>query len=392
MSAVLPIPSAAPVRRPSGSGVIVEIRDAAGVRALVPEWEALAAEAIEPNPFYEHWMLLPALEAYGEAGFRCLVAWDSGKLVGLVPLRIQRGFRGLPVRAARSWRHRNMLLGTPLVRARGAARTLEALLVAMPAAVLELEWTPAEGPLYGTLLQAAAAAGLPWLVTDAYSRALLATERDPRERFNSNMRNNLRRWEAKLRAAGEVQSVALAREGDLACWVDAFMRLEASGWKGEAGSALACRPDDRRFVAQVLPEAFRRDRLLIAGLDLAGRPLARHIVLRAGEGGYTFKIAYDEAHAAASPGVLSEVANVSRFIETPGLRWVDSNTTEENSPGYERVWKDRRTVQRIAFGVSAAGQLALASLPFLRLAKRPVQKLAARLRPRGGGSRGRKGS
>jgi hypothetical protein len=53
-------------RRPAGTGTIVEVRsDPASLRAIVPEWEALAADAAEPNPFYEHWMLLPALEAYG---------------------------------------------------------------------------------------------------------------------------------------------------------------------------------------------------------------------------------------------------------------------------------------------------------------------------------------
>src|SRR3954468_22469193 len=114
---------AAARRRPEGTGTIVEVRsDAAALRALLPHWEALAADAVEPNPFYEHWMLLPALEAYGAGeGFRCFVVWDSGTLVGLLPMHLERTYRGLPVRVLRSWRHRNMLLCTPLIRARGGA-------------------------------------------------------------------------------------------------------------------------------------------------------------------------------------------------------------------------------------------------------------------------------
>src|SRR5258705_6817621 len=184
-------------RRPAGTGTSVEVlSDLAALCALAPEWEALAAEAAEPNPFYEHWMLLPALEAYGAGGdFRCVAVWDSGKLGALFPLRLERRYRGLPLRALRSWTHRNMLLCTPLVRAKSLAACVGALLQSDLAPVLELDWVSASGLFYGALVEAASAAGLPWMVTGAYARALLVRDSDPRERFASNMKNNLRRTE-----------------------------------------------------------------------------------------------------------------------------------------------------------------------------------------------------
>jgi len=367
-------------RRPAGTGTIVEVRsDLDSLRAIVPDWEALAADAAEPNPFYEHWMLLPALEAYGLGeDFRCIVVWENGVLVGLLPMHLDRRFHGLPLRTLRSWRHRNMLLCcAPLVRAKSAARCMAALLESPLAPAIEFEWLPADGPLYAALAEAAGAAGLPWLVTDAYARALLHRDRDPRQRFNSNMKNNLRRWQAKLAGHGTVTPVRLAPDGDLARWSDEFLRLEASGWKAKQGSALACREDDRRFVAEVFPEAFRRGRLLITGLDLDGRPLARHCMIAGGEGAFTFKIAYDETYASCSPGIVAEVDNVRQFLETPGPRWVDSNTSRENT-SYGRVWKDRRTFQRVAVGLSGAGKLVVAALPFLRLARRSLGRVATR--------------
>src|SRR3982074_1953486 len=100
----------------------------AGLRRLGDDWETLAAEAVEPNPFYEHWMLLPALEAYekeaANGDFRCVAVWDNGKLGALFPLRLEHGSRGLPLRALRSWSHRNMLVGTPLVSAKGGAQSI----------------------------------------------------------------------------------------------------------------------------------------------------------------------------------------------------------------------------------------------------------------------------
>src|ERR687893_256134 len=96
---------AAAQRRPAGTGTVVEVRsDVAALRALVAQWEALAADAAEPNPFYEHWMLLPALQAFADPDFRCILVWDNGTLGALFPMRLERRFRGLPVRALRSWR------------------------------------------------------------------------------------------------------------------------------------------------------------------------------------------------------------------------------------------------------------------------------------------------
>jgi CelD/BcsL family acetyltransferase involved in cellulose biosynthesis len=376
MSAVLsPTEPATARRRPAGTGTIVEVlKDPAALRALVPDWEALAAEAAEPNPFYEHWMLLPALEAYGkEAGagadFRCVAVWDSGKLGALFPLRLEHRYRGLPLRALRSWAHRNMLVCTPLIRAKSLDTCVAALLRSDLAPLIELDWISASGLFYGALVEAANAAGLPWTVTGAYARALLVRDHDPRERFASNMKNNLRRCEARLASHGKVTPVRLEPGGDLEAWTQEFMRLEASGWKGRAGSALACRDDDRRFVAETFGEAFRRGRLQITGLDLDGRALARHIMLAAGEGAFTLKIAFDETYANCSPGILAEVDNVRQFMQTPGARWIDSNTAPENRTT-GRVWKDRRTMQRIAVGLHGAGRLAVAALPLMRLTKR----------------------
>ncbi len=358
------------------TGTVIKVLEGVeDLRALVPAWETLAAEAAEPNPFYEHWMLLPALEAYGAQGMRCVAVWDDGVLAALVPLRPEPRWR-LPVGAARSWGHRNLLNGTPLVRAKSATRCLAALLASGIAPLIEFEWSSSGGPFYGALAEAAGEAGLPWLVTDAYTRAVLVRERDPRARFNSNMKNNLRRWHSRLSAAGKLAPVRLAPGDDAGAWLAEFMRLEASGWKGKAGSAIACRDDDRRFVAAVFAEAHRRGRLVITGLDLDGRPLARHCMLVAGEGAFTFKIAYDEAHASCSPGIVAEVDNVRQFLENPGPRWIDSNTSRENT-SYGRVWKDRRTVQRIAVGLSTAGRLAVAALPLTRLAKSLLGRLGS---------------
>ena len=48
------------------------------MKDIVPAWDDLAARALEPNPFYESWMLLPAIEAFGlERSFRLVTVWSG---------------------------------------------------------------------------------------------------------------------------------------------------------------------------------------------------------------------------------------------------------------------------------------------------------------------------
>ena len=52
--------------------VVQLLRDRQSLAAIVRPWEDLAANALEGNPFYEPWMLLPALWARGDEDFECV--------------------------------------------------------------------------------------------------------------------------------------------------------------------------------------------------------------------------------------------------------------------------------------------------------------------------------
>lgn len=122
----------------------ISLERGAALDALVPQWEELAAQAVEPNPFYEHWMLRPALAYLGGSEVDLLCVRRGGTLEVLVPvLRVPR-YKGFPVRAFSSWRHKHCLLGTPLVRSGCAPEALAALLDWMreqrAASVLEMRY------------------------------------------------------------------------------------------------------------------------------------------------------------------------------------------------------------------------------------------------------------
>ena len=345
--------------------------------AIAPSWENLAAAAIEPNPFYEPWMLLPALELFGlERGFRLITVWTGERLDAVLPMQRTAGFKGLPLPTLGSWLHRHCLLCTPLVRADGATQTLAALIGWLRAdgdgaAVVNLRYIPSDGPFYRALI----ATGIRCVAMDGYARPVLRRAKDGEAYINDFIsrkeRQELRRRERRLQELGKLTRVALAPGEDAGRWIDEFLRLEASGWKGKEGSAMICSEANRRFLTETFLAAHRRGRLEMVGVDLDGKPLGRCTGFLAGDGAYAFKPAYDEAFAKYSPGIIAEVARIRNLHELPDVRWMDSFTDANNSV-MSRLWKDRLTVQTVAFGTNAAGALALAALPFLRWAKQAV--------------------
>jgi CelD/BcsL family acetyltransferase involved in cellulose biosynthesis len=359
------------------------LRDSKALARLIPQWEDLAANALEPNPFYEHWLLLPALECFAQNDdVRIVAVWRKDKLAALLPLQRMARYKGLPVSALSAWRHRHCLLCTPLVRADGAAETIAALLRSLraSAALLELNYIPADGPFHDALKRAGAK---PYL-DNKYERALLIKERDAESyitgSLSRHLRQEVRRRERRLGERGKLSHTVMQPGDDLARWVEEFLRLEAAGWKGREGSALACSEANRRFASEIFAAAFARGRLHMVGVDLDGRPLARCLSLLAGEGAFAFKTAYDEEFARYSPGVIAEVDRIREFHRLPGAQWMDSFTAPDNDV-LNSVWKGRRTIQRLVIGTGPRGKLVASSLPVLRRVKQLFSRAPARLRP-----------
>jgi len=319
--------------------------------ALAEEIAALAQEAIEPNAFYEPWLLGPALEAWPPHGLCLVVVRDgAGALRGFFPFYIQRHLRGL-VRSLRLWRHLYCFLCTPLVARRGARETLAALADWIesgraPANMIEMDWVGADGP-FAQLLDAEILARPHWTAESALrERALFKPRSNPEVGISSDHMKKLRRLERKLGELGPLEYRVLAEGDPAADWIDHFLRLEASGWKGRGGSALASDAASTEYFRRIVDEAARRRRVQLLSLELAGRPIAMKCNFLAGDGAFIFKVAYDEDYSKYSPGMLLELFNSQHVVEAcPELAWVDS-CANPDSPLFSRLWTDRRRLGR----------------------------------------------
>jgi len=331
------------------------VRDRASLARFIPQWEDLAGHALEPNPLYEHWMMLPALEALGDGDFYCCLLWVRdpersdlpAKLGGLFPFRSERRYKGFPASALRSWSHPFWMLCTPLVRAEGAQRNVAALLDWLEregAPVVEFRHVPSDGRFNDALADALRERKSMVLATDGFPRPLVR--------------------QGAQHEGGALEQVVLRAGDDVARWIDDFLRLEAGGWKGRRGNALASSEAGRRFAVAALTAAFDRGRLLMTGLDFEGRPIARHCHLLAGEGSYFHRSAYDEAFACYA-GAL---AGMHELDALPGVRWMDS-MSDPDHPTINRGWKDSRSMHNVVIGNGAWGEMWVSMLPVVNWAK-----------------------
>src|SRR4051794_14728294 len=345
------------------AGVEVVIHDA--VQAIGPleaEWTALAHRAAEPNVFAEHWFVAASLRTLaGGRDIRILEARSGGRLIGVMPLAVERGYARLPVRFVQNWYHDHAFLGTPLV----AAGEERAFWTAALAALGESEWAPSFLHLRGLAENGPVHRGLgPAAVVHRRLRALLQSDLAPAAYYEravrAKKRKELRRLRNRLAEAGPVAARVLDDAAELDAWCEAYFALERSGWKGREGSALACAAETRAFFRETLAAAWDRGRLQFRRLDAGGRPIAMLVNLLSPPGGFAFKTVFDEAFARFSPGVLLQIENLD-LLERAGLAWVDSCAIDDH-PMIDGLWTERRAVVRVTVPLKGARRRAVFAL------------------------------
>lgn len=337
--------------------------DALAEPCFIAQWERLAARAAEPNPFFEPWFLLPALSQWGaDEGVRVKAWCHQGRLAGLIPIIRRARYYNYPVPHAATWLHANAFCGVPLV-ARGCEEEFWRALLAhfdrLPrrALFLHLPLLAAEGPVNAALERVLAASGRPHSTVATQSRALLEGPANAAAYLQAAMsakkRKELRRQHTRLAEQGALTFERIEGDEGLDRWIAEFLALEAAGWKGAAGSALAQSRETRTLFAEALAGAAPAGRLERMALRLDGRAIAMLVNFLTPPGAYSFKTAYDETFARFSPGMLLQLENLA-LIERPGIAWADS-CAAEGHPMIERLWRARRHMvsRNIAIGGAA---------------------------------------
>lgn len=364
--------------------------------ALEERWWALAARAAEPNPFAGPGVALAAARHLpgGDEALLLTVEHD-GELAFALPVVRTRVAARLPVPVLTAWQAYYPPLATPLLdpdHAVDAWRGVRAALAHGPlrAAWLRLDPMPVDGPAASTLARACGLAELPatrapWWgggprVVDSAQRAM-AYRGGSHVRPSAKTRKSLESRRRKLgRMAGadacgfRVAPGSAVPDGLVAD----FLKLEASGWKGLEGTALACDPGTASFFADLVRAHAARGALEIVGIRCGDRLVAATVNLVAGRGLFFYKIAYDEEFHSASPGRILMGDNLDAFAEQGDLDFADS-CADPGASLSNQVLHDRRMVGTLV--IPADGGLAtgvVGGVSAARSARRWVRRIADR--------------
>jgi len=313
-----PSPARAPYR-------VEEVRGRAGFDALGDAWNALLARGPVDFPMVRHEWIAAWLDAFAPAAEPIvLVALDrSGAPAGMAPFLEERR-RGIVRLLAPANDHScrfEWALGADVSGAVAALWTH--LRDRLRWDALLLRDVPRDGPT-STLLEPLARA-------DRHLTGRWESLRSPHiplgggaaeDRTSAKFRSNLRRRVRKLEEAGAVALRRSDAPADVEAALADFLALEARGWKGERGTAIAQDPALVAFYSRMAHDAAVRGALAMRSLLLDGRPVAVHLGLVHRGVYYLPKTAYDESLAQASPGQLLQ-REVLAECEAHGLAGFD---------------------------------------------------------------------
>jgi CelD/BcsL family acetyltransferase involved in cellulose biosynthesis len=372
-------------------------REAVSSGSLLPldnvdagQWRALADRAIEPNSYYlPDWELAVNATAPGRTGASALAAGSNAGLIGLVPVvSLSRAYK-IPLPALVS-AHPYGTLCTPLLdRARAEDAAVQVMRAARDAGARALVLR--EVSLDGAAMKAFNAVlrgdGLRSRILRWHLRASLNATRDADEllqdALSSKKLKELRRQRHRLAEHGAVKFEVARSPRDTAAAIETFLTLEASGWKGRRGTALAQVAGDATFVRRATTALAETGHCEIVTLGAGDTPVASGIVLRHQSRAFFFKLGVDERFAKYSPGVQLTLELTRYLCADPKIASADS-TASADHPMINPIWRGRFSIGDVLIplrphdpAVAAIHAALVARQSMLDLARRGVHKLRA---------------
>jgi len=333
----------------------------------IDRWRDLVADADEPNLFFEPEYVLPAAQWIGGRQLALLVVRVDDDWSACLPVHRPRTWHRVPFASVASWHHRYCFLGTPLVRAEAresAIATMARELMHQPgAAFAGLDAFAGDGPIWDALQNAVEDEGAEQVRVTEHERAVLRrrARMDDYVKLKAKSRRELERKRRRLEdeLGAVLQTVDCAEDGKA---VEEFLALEVSGWKGHEGTAVASLQRDAAFFRTVCRSFGELGRLHLLSLQANGQRVAMACNVRAGDGVFCVKIAFDERWYRSSPGAQLVLDHVPWFHQEAGAAWMDS-CVEPGNELVNRLWPDRRRIVSLALPArSASGRLARSAI------------------------------
>jgi CelD/BcsL family acetyltransferase involved in cellulose biosynthesis len=287
-----------------------------GLDAVAKTWESLEGQFTMPTQQYI-WARTCAATVSLDSELCVVGARTGGQVVAIAALVRH------PSRACRL-----ELLGvkethepTDLLYSNASSLTILARTLAQLRFPLLLGRLPADSPTLAAIRDAYRGRGL--VISrpaHGYPRILLdAGWKDPEQRLNPGRRSDLRRARRIAEKMGPVTCEVLSpTPGELEQLLEEALLVEADGWKGRQGGAMACNQRLGLFYRQYAAVACEKGILRLCFLRVGGQAVAMQFAVESGGGFWLLKIGYREEFARCSPGMLLMLETL-RYAAARGL-------------------------------------------------------------------------
>jgi CelD/BcsL family acetyltransferase involved in cellulose biosynthesis len=280
---------------------------------LKDEWDALAERA--QDPFSRHAWLSAWWDCFTPPGpmETCVVRDRGGALVAALPAWRDDGvLRG--VNDTEVW-----LGSRPRASSPAAMTMLAEALVEAGATNLAVNGMPVEDPAVKTFMTALERRGNRLRLTPYRRSPIIDTTGDFaqwRAQTRPRWRTDIERLRRKMERDHEVEISILERPGDLDAQLDAGWAVEARGWKGDEGTAIASSPTTEAFYRRVAHAFAERDELRLSSIVLDGELIAFDFMLVSHRRLWGLKTGFDPAHRRLAPGFVMRLAMIERCFES----------------------------------------------------------------------------
>ena len=299
---------------------------------LAGAWDALA-DRLSASPFMRPAWFEAWFAAFRPSGAAVLAAYRDQQLVGVLPLFEDRGAVVSPTNYHTPHFY-------PIAE---DDKVLQALIEAGLAAArrrLDLSFVDADEPVLRLITRHTAEGGWrtlvrpversPYVELDGTWEGFEAT-------LPSRRRRDMRRRERRLEAEGSVGFERVEQSDRLADLLQEGWAVEASGWKGADGTAVATDEAARPFYRQVGEWAAAAGFLRLFFLRVDGRAIGFAFCMADARSLYVLKIGFDQDYSKFAPGVLLTRSMLAHAFDVGLETYEFLGATDP----YKLVWTDR---------------------------------------------------
>jgi len=325
-------------------------------------WATLSAQAGATNVFAQDWFMEAALRQSddGRDALLAVVSYGHGPWVGVMPLMADRRFGRWPARIWRGWSATNQFLGTPLVAEQYADIFWGSLLAFLDtraggAILLHFEKFDADDPVSTALFDRCKQEGRAVHIIQSFERPAHRAGDDAEARGDSKTQGRLRSLSRRLESDhGPVAVMMLDPDESCVSWIDAFLAMEASGWKGRKGSALGSSAGTEALFRTVIARGHANGSARLCSLSAGGRVIAMSCWFETTAWGHGFKMTFDEDYRAYAPGQLLMRDISDEIRHRPDLSF--DTCVSRDASHCHRLWRGHRTIVDGAVAIGTSWQ------------------------------------